>query len=187
LNSVWEIETIDKEQKRYTISDRCKLNNIFESLNHRRVVNLEISKIDKIDDDDLAKEILHGIESRISEKIMKSDYGAMKTDNPATNRCYIVEWSSNVYTVQDDIVIKGFNPPDYAYTGEIVCETRFWNPASKAKCWYTPIPEGEGDTTLRMKQVLMVNIKLVDISDNNKLPKGYNKKKDKRFRSVKNK
>ena len=33
----------------------------------------------------------------------------------------------------------------------------------------------------------MVNIKLVDISDNNKLPKGYNKKKDKRFRSVKNK
>ena len=67
------------------------MNNIFESLNHQRVVNLEISKIDKIDDDDLAKEILHGIESRISEKIMKSDYGTMRTDNTATNRCYIVE------------------------------------------------------------------------------------------------
>ena len=125
LNSVWEIETIDKEQKRYTISDRCKLNNIFESLNHRRVVNLEISKIDKIDDDDLAKEILHGTKSRISEKIMKSDYGAMRTDNPATNRCYIVEWSSNVYTVQDDIVMKGYNPPKCTHTGEIVYEARF--------------------------------------------------------------
>ena len=39
---------------------------------------------------------------------------------------------------------------------------------SKAKYWYTPIPEGEGDTTLRMKQVLMVDVKLVEILDNNK-------------------
>ena len=48
---------------------------------------------------------------------------------------------------------------------------------SKEKYWYTPILEVGGDTTLRMKQVLMDNIKLEENSENNKLPKGCNKKK----------
>ena len=55
----------------------------------------------------------------------------------------------------------------------------FWNPVSKAKYWYTPILEWEGDKILRMKQVLMVDVKLEEISGNNKLPKGCNKKKGK--------
>ena len=50
---------------------------------------------------------------------------------------------------------------------------------SKENYWYTLILEGEGDTTLRMKQILMVDIKLEEISENNKLPKGCNKKKGK--------
>ena len=41
------------------------------------------------------------------------------------------------------------------------------------------MPEGEDDTTLRTKQVLMADIKLKKISENNKLPKGFNKKKEK--------
>ena len=41
------------------------------------------------------------------------------------------------------------------------------------------MPEGEDDTTLRTKQVLMADIKLKKISENNKLPKGFNKKKGK--------
>ena len=53
----------------------------------------------------------------------------------------------------------------------------FWNPVSKAKYWYTSMPEGDGDTILRIKHFLMVNIKLVEISNNNKLPKGCNKKR----------
>ena len=39
--------------------------------------------------------------------------------------------------------------------------------------------EGEGDTTLRMKQILMADIKLIEILENNRLPKGYDKKKAK--------
>ena len=34
--------------------------------------------------------------------------------------------------------------------------------------------EGECDTTLRMKQVLIADIKLEEISENNKLPKKKN-------------
>ena len=42
-------------------------------------------------DDDALNKILHGIESIMSEKIMKSNYGAMRTDHSATDRYYIVE------------------------------------------------------------------------------------------------
>ena len=40
------------------------------------------------------------------------------------------------------------------------------------------MPEGEDDTPLRMKQVMLIDIKLKLISENNKLPKGCNKKKE---------
>ena len=75
--------------------------------------------------------------------------------------------------------MKGYNPPEYAYVDEMMCKAMFWNLVSKAKYLYTPILEGEGNTTLRRNQVLMANIKLDNISENNKLPKGCNKKKRK--------
>ena len=75
--------------------------------------------------------------------------------------------------------MKEYNPPEYAYAGEMVRKARFWNPVNKAKYWYISMPEGEGNTTLRRNQVLMANIKLDNISENNKLPKGCNKKKRK--------
>ena len=147
-----EKENIDKEQR------RCEIKKTFDGLNDWQVVKLETSKNDDIDEGDLVKEIIHGIECRMSEKIMKDNYGTMITDDLDTDGYYIVEWDSNVYTAHDDIVIKGYSPPEYVYAGEMVCKTRFWNPVSKAKYWYIPMPEGEGDTILRMKQVLMVDI-----------------------------
>ena len=102
---------------------------------------------------------------------MKGNYGAMKTDDPDTDGYYIVGWRSNVYTTQDIL--------DYVYADEMVCESRHWNPASKAEYWYTPIPERKSETILRINQSLMVDIKLVEILENIKLPKGCNKKKAK--------
>ena len=58
--------------------------------------------------------------------------------------------------------------------GEMMYKARYCNPVIKAKYWYTSMPEVESDTTLRMKQVFMVDIKSEEISENNKLPKGYN-------------
>ena len=125
LNSVCKEETIDEEQPKYKTSLKCELNNIFEYLNEWRVTDLITSKNDEVHDDELAKEILYGIESGMLEKIVKGNYGAMRTDDPATDVYYIVNWGSNVYTYQEDIVINGYNPPEYAYVGEMVCQARF--------------------------------------------------------------
>ena len=56
---------------------------------------------------------------------------------------------------------------------------------SRGKYWYTPMVEGEGHTILRMKQVLIVNIQLMKITEENKLQRGMTKKTN-IFRSVKN-
>ena len=77
--------------------------------------------------------------------------------------------------------MKGCNPPEYVYTGEMACKTRFWNPVNKENYQYTPMLEGEGDTPLRMMEVLMVDTKLEEISKNNKLSKGFNKNKVKKL------
>ena len=52
------------------------------------MVKLEISKNDDIDEGDLVKEILHGIESMMSENIMKGSYGEMRMDDPDTDEYY---------------------------------------------------------------------------------------------------
>ena len=78
LDSVWKTGTIDKKQGRYKTSDRCEMKAIFDGLNNCQVVKLETIKNDDIDEGDPAKEILHGIESRMSENVMKSNYGTMR-------------------------------------------------------------------------------------------------------------
>ena len=65
------------------------------------------------------------------ENIMKDNYVAMRMDDPDTDGYDIVEWNSNVYIAQDDIVMKGYNPPKYAYVGEMAYKTRVYNPMSK--------------------------------------------------------
>ena len=41
----------------------------------------------------------------------------------------------------------------------------FWNPVSKAKYSYILIPEGVGQTRLQMKEVLMVDIQFMEITE----------------------
>ena len=43
--------------------------------------------------------VLHGIEAKINERILIGHFGAMKTNNEATQRYYLVEWLSEPYTV----------------------------------------------------------------------------------------
>ena len=61
----------------------------------------------------------------ISEKIVKNDDGAMRTDNHSIDGYFIVEQTSNVYKQQDDTQMKGYIPLEYAYTDEIVCGASF--------------------------------------------------------------
>ena len=125
LDSVWKTVTIDQEEGRLNTIDRYEMKAIFDDLNDWQAVKLESSKNNDTNKGDLAKKILHGIESRTSEDIMKGNYEAMRTYDLDKDEYYIVEWDFNVNAAQDDIVMKGYNPPEYVYAGEMVYMARF--------------------------------------------------------------
>ena len=135
---MWKIETIRKKQRKYKTGDRCEMKRIFDDLNDWQVVKLETSKSDDIYKDNLAKEKLYGIESRMSDKIMRGDYGEMRMDDPDIDGYYIVEWNYNVYTTQDDSYGR-IKPSWVCVNGWDGVKIRFWNPASKKKLGYTNI------------------------------------------------
>ena len=67
--------------------------------------------------------------------------------------------------------MEGYIPPIIAYTGEIVCDAVFLNPVPFAKYWYIPMKTGVGDVTVRLKQVLLLNITMMKIDKIKPLPK----------------
>ena len=48
---------------------------------------------------------------RVNKLILVGMVGAMITNNKATQEYYLVEWMSGPYTVQENTVMKGVEPP----------------------------------------------------------------------------
>ena len=88
-------------------------------------------------------------------------YGAIRTNDESDDGYYVLQWTTEPYTLQEDKEIKGYLPITTAYAGEIVCDVVFLNPVPNAKYWYTSMITGDGDVTVRLKQVLLPNITTV--------------------------
>ena len=127
-------------------------------------------------DDEAFKTILRGVETRMSEKILTTMYGATRTDDESTDGYYVLQWISEPCTLQEDKVIKGYTPAIKSYAGEILCDAVFLNPVPNAKYWYTPMKTGVGDATVTLKQVLVPNITMIKIDKVHTLPKRFKKK-----------
>ena len=57
-------------------------------------------------------------------------YGAMRTDDEISDGYYIIQWTSIIYTLQEDKEMKSYKSAITAYDGEIVYDAVFLNPAS---------------------------------------------------------
>ena len=88
-------------------------------------------KIDK--EDEAFKTILGGVETSMSEKILSTMYGAIRTDDESADEYYILQWTSEPYKLQEDKEMQGYSPITTAYAGEIVCDAVFLNPVHNAK------------------------------------------------------
>ena len=104
-------------------------------------------------------------------------YGSMRTDDESTDEYYVLQWTSESYTLQEDKEIEGYTPIIIAYAGESVCDAVFFNPGPNAKYWYMSTKTGVGDATVRLKQVLLPNITMMKIDKINTLPKRCKKRK----------
>ena len=61
----------------------------------------------------------------MSQKILSTMYGAMRTDDESTDGYYILQWISESHTLQEDKEMEGYTPQITAYVGEIVCGVVF--------------------------------------------------------------
>ena len=85
-------------------------------------------------DDEVFETILRKIETRMSEKILNTMYGAIKTNEERNDGYYIIQWTSEMYTLQEDIEIEYYKPTITTYEGEIVCNTVFINLVPNTEC-----------------------------------------------------
>ena len=80
-----------------------------------------------------------------------------------------MKWITEPYTVQEDTVMKGVEPQQSAFTGEIICDTVFWNQVSNDIEWYTLMCKMKGLVMIRLKQILTTGVTMKMINDNNML------------------
>ena len=176
LETPLDKELNNQSQPRYGINELCLYYRNFKGYNNWRVVNLITTNIATEDEEKIYNTILHGIEARMNERILIGTFGAMRTDDEATQGYYLVKWITEPYTIQEDILMKGVKPPQTAFAGEIICDALFWNPVPGAVDWYTSMTKKEGMVMIRLKQVLVTGLTMMEISERNMLPRTCNRK-----------
>ena len=126
--------------------------NIFEGLNDWNIITLvtQTKNINSEKDDEAFKIIIRGGETRMSEKLLTTMYGNIRIDDESTDGYYVLQWTSEPYTLQEDKEMEGFRPQITAYASEIVCDAVLLNPVYNAKYWYIPIKTGFGDVKVRL-------------------------------------
>ena len=69
----------------------------------------------------------------MSEKILTTMYGVMRTNDESSDEYYVLQWTSELYILQEDKEMEGYTPWITAYTDNIVCDAVFLNPVPFAK------------------------------------------------------
>jgi hypothetical protein len=188
LKQPWDAKLKRDEQPRYEKGNKnCELWPIFEGLNDWHIVELsrgpaKVTALDKLAQEELFEAqdtILNGITEEMAEGIEEGKIGAFSTEDEETSGYYIVEWTSEAYTLQEDTALTEFDPPLQLQAGELVVDATYLNPVPRAPLWYT---RSQLNTTVRVKQVLAVNLNMLDISDDNKVPRGCNKREVERLK-----
>ena len=64
--------------------------------------------IDK--EDEAFRTILRGIETRMSENILSTMYGEIRTDDESADGHYVLQWTSELHTLQEEKDIQGYSP-----------------------------------------------------------------------------
>ena len=86
-------------------------------------------------DDVLFIKFLKEVEAKMRESILSYMNMTMLIDDKHKGVYYVVQFRSESYILQEDMYMKGYEPPIKAYVEEIVCGVRFFLP--NVKYWFT--------------------------------------------------
>ena len=80
--------------------------------------------------------VLQGMTWEAADNIEYNIIGAFQTIDSNTPGYYIVRWTVNAYTLQENYTCYAFDPPIIISEGELVCTAKFMTPMRKTSCWY---------------------------------------------------
>jgi hypothetical protein len=179
LKLPWQPGVSAKEQARCKSSVTCKWWGTFLGLNDWHVVNLEpTNKSDLEEIEDTQAFALCGITTMMAERVVIGSHGALSTDDPDANGCYVIEWTGNPCTLQEDTELKEHDPPELVEKGTLVCEANHWNKVPGAKDWHTP---SLVKTIARLQFVVDPDLFLEAESNDCKLPNNCDKREARRL------
>ena len=111
--------------------------------------------------------------TRMADEVVAGKYGAFSTNNDRYKEgYYLVEWTDEPFTLQEDILLHEYDPPARIQNGELVCKAKYFEKVPRAKLWHTPTVY---ETTVRMKNVLSADVTLLPILAEN-IPRGLSRK-----------
>ena len=97
----------DKEQPRYGFNKRYIYWTTFKGCNSWRVVALVTTNIALAEEEAVYEIIMHRLEARTNARILVGTFGTMRTNDEATQGCYLVKWITELNTVQENTLVKG--------------------------------------------------------------------------------
>ena len=110
------------------MNERCLYWKDFKGYNNWRVVDFITPNVVTEDEEKVYETILHEIEAKMDQKILIGTFGAMRTNDEATQEFYLVKRITEPYTVQKNTVMKRVESQQSAFVGEIIYDAVFWNP-----------------------------------------------------------
>jgi hypothetical protein len=169
LAKEWKPNVPSRKQERYSTAENCVWSDMFVGgLNDWKIVTLTATDGCDSDEVDLANTvILENITTIMAENIEVGSIGAFQTEDDNADGYYLVQFTSEPYTLQEATLLTEYEPPLQLEEGELVCEATYFEKVPRARFWYTPT---EMTTVLRVQQVVATKIELVEPSPTNPLP-----------------
>ena len=106
LSKPWLPNLEKTQQPRYGIEpDTCRYSSILRGYNKWYIAKLNLKKETTKPNDKKIKDelVLHGMNQAAADKIEYNNMGTFQTSDCTTHGYYIVKWTGNAYTLQENI------------------------------------------------------------------------------------
>ena len=181
MDEPWKPGVAAEEQPRYASSTGCLRWKIFvlegqPGINDWKIIDIGPKKVsDPKEEEEAHAQLLEGVMEMMAETVKANQYGAFSTEDEDADGYYIVKWTSDPYTLQEDVELPEYTPAMKIKAGALVCDAEYYNKLPQARLWYTPTKGEERKTLVRMVQVVAADLKLAPISETNALPSNMKK------------
>ena len=107
LDNPWISDIPSDEQERYKTVTKCTYWPVLGSFNNWNVIQLSQKSTPSESFDEIHQVVLEGMSDNMASLVESVKYGAINTTDTATNGFYIVMFTSEAYTLQDNTTLDG--------------------------------------------------------------------------------